>query len=54
MCIEQEIVMTARRKFRVKLCWRMAEESRAVMMVARVLEYFFKTVSAYLHRISNE
>ena len=48
MCIEHKIVMTASRKLSVKLWCSKAEENNAVMMVARVLEYFFSTVSAYL------
>lgn len=48
MCIEHKIVMTASKKLSVKLWCSIAEESNAVMMVARVLEYFFSTVSAYL------
>ena len=41
--------MTASRKFRVRGCCSIADESSAVIIVASVLEYFFNTVSAYLH-----
>ena len=46
------MVMTARKKLRVNSCLRVAAESRAVKMVASVLEYFFNTVSAYLRHLS--
>lgn len=50
MCMEQKTVMTASRKLIVR-CWpkRMAD-MMAVKIVANVLEYFFKIVSAYLHK----
>lgn len=48
MCIEQEMVMTATEKCSVKLCPKSHADSTAVKTVARVLEYFLSTVSAYL------
>ena len=52
MCIEMNTTSTARKKLMLSLSPNMMAESIAVATVARVLEYFFSIVSAYLHEAS--